>query len=71
MRPPPVPKARSGEVTEPPCADAPEGDGPGWIEWCGERMFAVGFTSGGAPTGCADETDEDGAWLPDDNDPWR
>jgi hypothetical protein len=23
----------------------------GWVEWCGELIFAVGFTEGGAPFG--------------------
>jgi len=47
-RPPPVPKADRDHV-EPGSSDG--GLPPGWIEWGGEPIFPVGFTSGGCPYG--------------------
>jgi aminoglycoside phosphotransferase (APT) family kinase protein len=31
--------------------DEPQGEGDDWVEWGGERMWAAGFTEGGAPFG--------------------
>ncbi len=47
-RPRPVPKADRDHV-EPGSSDG--GLPPGWIEWGGEPIFPVGFTSGGCPYG--------------------
>lgn len=33
----------------------PEPEGDDWIDWCGYRIFAVGFTPGGAPYGLTEE----------------
>lgn len=82
QRPPPVPKARSLDVVEPPWPEV-AGDEFGWIEWGGESILVMGYTSGGAPYGLraddfsdraqaavggsASETDD----LPrDEDDPW-
>ena len=68
VRRPSVPKARKQRVPDPPRADVPLGDAPGWVEWGGVRVFAVGFTAGGAPYGLrANAVDEHDAWLPDDD----
>jgi hypothetical protein len=47
-RPPPVPKADRDQL-EPGSSDG--GLPPGWIEWGGELILPVGFTSGGCPCG--------------------
>ena len=28
---------------------------PGWLDWCGERMYVVDFTSGGFPIGIREQ----------------
>jgi hypothetical protein len=42
QRPPPLPRRREEVATEPI---------EGWIPYCGEYMYVVGYTPGGAPFG--------------------
>lgn len=51
-RPSPVPKrARRSRSDEGESDRVDDGLPNGWMEWGGEIMFVVGFTSGGAPYG--------------------
>jgi Arc/MetJ family transcription regulator len=49
-RPPPVPKSRPRR-SDPQRDALGDGNPPDWIEWGGERIFVVGYTSGGCPYG--------------------
>jgi hypothetical protein len=36
-----------------------------WVDYCGARMFVVGYTPGGVPYGWVEGSD--GSWLDEDN----